>query len=398
MCHTSPATKETFWVNCLASRIDSFIAQQGRIRIERMKNYKVKLLTGLIVTNAACWFASAGSSGGIPEPDLVMYGKVINTSSNANLRLGYGELNWSFQPIGGGTAITGSTILTNINNQFSYILHIPCETPVFGYSASTNTIQLTAAGITLNRAYVTWNGTNLLSLAQPALSNTTFYSTDRGRIEQVDLNVSSPLVFDPNNGLPIDWELTYFGRTGIDPNDDPDHDGMSNFAEYKAGTNPNDPLSGLRFTQILAVKGGVQLKWLSADFKSYALQRSLALSANFVDIMTGIAATAPTNSILDTTATGFGPYFYRLRLEDALSVNPVTPLLITSIRPDALGGIRIDWLSRSNSFYAIQRSPNLASGFIDLNTNIPATPPTNSFRDISATGFGPYFYRLRLGP
>src|SRR5205814_3337654 len=120
------------------------------------------------------------------------------------------------------------------------------------------------------------------SYAQPALTNTAFFSNDRGRIERVDLTVSSPIVIDPLNGLPVDWELSYFGRTGIDPFADPDRDGMNNLAEYRAGTDPNDAASELRFTEILPVQNGIRLKWLSADYKLYALQRASTLSSGFL--------------------------------------------------------------------------------------------------------------------
>jgi hypothetical protein len=155
----------------------------------------------------------------------VMYGAVLNVTSNANLRLGYGTLTWVFQPVGGGAAITASGTLTNIDNQFSYILRIPCETPVPGFSASSNTIQLSSTSITYDRSQVRWDS-NLLAFAQPLLSTTTFSATDRGRIERVDLTVSLPIVID-FNGFPVDWELSYFGRTGIDPNADPDGDGWN---------------------------------------------------------------------------------------------------------------------------------------------------------------------------
>src|ERR1051325_5672622 len=185
-----------------------------------------------------------------------MYGTVLNITSNANLRLGYGTLTCVFRPAGGGSSITAFAALTNINNQFSYLLRIPCETPVAGFALSTNTIQLTTAGITFDRSQITWNN-NLASYAQPSLTNTVFFSNDRGRIERVDLTVSSPIVFDPLNGLPVDWELSYFGRTGIDPFADPDRDGMSNLAEYRAGTDPNNPASGLRLTEILSAQHGI---------------------------------------------------------------------------------------------------------------------------------------------
>jgi hypothetical protein len=35
------------------------------------------------------------------------------------------------------------------------------------------------------------------------------------------------------------WEIKYFGHIGVDPNADPDGDGLSNYQEYSLGTNPN---------------------------------------------------------------------------------------------------------------------------------------------------------------
>ena len=45
--------------------------------------------------------------------------------------------------------------------------------------------------------------------------------------------------FDPDgSGLPVAWELTYFGATGVDANADPDGDGVSNYQEFLDGTDP----------------------------------------------------------------------------------------------------------------------------------------------------------------
>jgi hypothetical protein len=260
-----------------------------------------------------CLCAGRGAGQGIPEPDLVMYGAVLNVRDNADLLLGYGTLTWVFQPLGGGAAITATGTLTNISNQFSYVLRIPCETPVPGYASSSNAIQLRATASTYDRSQVRWN-TNLLDFAVPSQATTIFSATDRGRIERVDLTVSLPVVLD-FNGLPVDWELSHFGRTGIDPSTDPDGDGMSNLAEYRAGTDPNDPNSVFRFIEITPVQGGIRLGWLSANYKTYTLQRSSGPLGTYLDIQTGITAAAPTSTWLDATAPGSGPYFYRLRLE-----------------------------------------------------------------------------------
>jgi hypothetical protein len=337
-----------------------------------------------------------GMAQGLPEPDLVLYGVIKNVRSNANLRIGHGTLTWVFQPAAGGPSITARTTLTNINEYFSYILRIPCETPVPGFSSSSNTILLTSAGTTFNRSQVSWNG-NPLTFVQPSQTNTSFGITDRGRIERVDLDVSVPIVFDAN-GLPVDWQLMYFGRTGIDPRADPDGDGVDNATEYRAGTNPNSLASGLRITEILPVGGGIRLKWTSALFKSYAVQRSTSLDGGFTNIQSQISATAPTNTFIDIDigASGSGPLFYRIQLEDGSPFG--MPFRLISLRPDAFGGLRVEWSSESSKTYAVQRSSNLSTGFADIQINLGGTPPVNSYRDADATGFGPYFYRLRTQP
>ncbi len=43
------------------------------------------------------------------------------------------------------------------------------------------------------------------------------------------------------NGLPDWWEQQHFGHNGVDPNADPDNDGLSNLQEYQNNTDPNNP-------------------------------------------------------------------------------------------------------------------------------------------------------------
>jgi alpha-tubulin suppressor-like RCC1 family protein len=62
-----------------------------------------------------------------------------------------------------------------------------------------------------------------------------------GAVTSAPVNVS---YLDPDgSGLPVAWELAYFGVTGVDPNADPDGDGVSNFLEYLDGTDPTNPHS-----------------------------------------------------------------------------------------------------------------------------------------------------------
>jgi pimeloyl-ACP methyl ester carboxylesterase len=52
------------------------------------------------------------------------------------------------------------------------------------------------------------------------------------------IGIVSDLTDTDGNGLPDDWELRYFGAIGVDPQADPDGDGILNGEELGYGTNP----------------------------------------------------------------------------------------------------------------------------------------------------------------
>lgn len=129
------------------------------------------------------------------------------------------------------------------------------------------------------------------------------------------------IVDTDGNGLPDWWELQYFGQlTGTDPNADPDHDGMSNLAEWIAGTNPTNAASSLRLTPVSAKNpSAIAVNWQSVDGKYYWLERATNLATGFgVVIATNITATSPTNTVTDTTAPPGNQGFYRVGVEQLI--------------------------------------------------------------------------------
>jgi hypothetical protein len=120
------------------------------------------------------------------------------------------------------------------------------------------------------------------------------------------------------NGLPDWWELQYFGHlTGTDPNADPDHDGMSNLAEWLAGTNPTNASSCLRLMALPSGNTNVfVVNWPSVAGKYYRLERATNLQTGFNSVVqTNIAATAPTNTETDTAVLPGNTRFYRVGVE-----------------------------------------------------------------------------------
>jgi hypothetical protein len=304
----------------MKTRLESILDTQGSATIASVHNKSLwsdLRRAWLLRFTLAVWLAAGlteeAAPQGIPEPSLVMYGVVRNTQDIDRLRIVFGNLTWFFQPTGGGPVFSVAATLTNINDQFSYVLRVPCETEVPGLTLSSNVLRL---GSSYTRSNAFFNVTNRMTLVDPVQANFSLATTARGRIERVDLDISIILEDLNGNGLPDAWERLFFGQTGVDPSADPDGDGLTNLDEYKAGTNPNDFQSQFRFIRITQQAGGVLLEWPSVTNRIYSVLRSPDILTGFQVLGGNRQATPPLNSHLDVTATPPGPYFYLLRLQD----------------------------------------------------------------------------------
>jgi hypothetical protein len=111
-------------------------------------------------------------------------------------------------------------------------------------------------------------------------------------------------------GLPTDGSADYA---------DTDGDGLNNWQEWIAGTNPTNVFSVLQLLSPSFTNNppGVLLTWQSVTNVNYFLQRSSDIEAQpaFITIESNLVGQAVTTSYLDTNAAGPGPFFYRIRVQ-----------------------------------------------------------------------------------
>jgi alpha-amylase len=102
---------------------------------------------------------------------------------------------------------------------------------------------------------------------------------DNARISGLQVCKLADLYSD-SDGIPDWWRLAYFDHpTGQAADlsragDDADGDGVSNLAEFLAGTNPLDAKSAFRITGINATTNTVEVAWTTQTNHSYQLQQT----------------------------------------------------------------------------------------------------------------------------
>jgi hypothetical protein len=100
---------------------------------------------------------------------------------------------------------------------------------------------------------------------------------------------------------------------------DTDGDGMNNWQEWIAGTDPTNTLSVLKILTPVATNNvtDILVSWQSVSSRTYFLQRSVDLSASpsFSTIQSNIVGQVGTTSYLDTNAADAELLFYRVGIQ-----------------------------------------------------------------------------------
>jgi hypothetical protein len=123
---------------------------------------------------------------------------------------------------------------------------------------------------------------------------------------------------NPSSVISYAW-LQQYGLTNNGSEDyvDTDGDGMNNYQEWIAGTNPTNAASVLKVNFPSRGAPGLTITWQSVTNWTYYLQRStnLMVQPPFITFASNILALSGITAYTDTTATNSGPYFYRVGVQ-----------------------------------------------------------------------------------
>jgi len=130
------------------------------------------------------------------------------------------------------------------------------------------------------------------------------------------VTVSGPAI--PASICSDEWKIYFFGSV-TNPlaadTADPDGDGIPNWMEYLAGTDPTSPNSKLELNGFATPKSQSQagIQWLTAPGKAYELQSCTNLAGGAWNTLTTVTGSGALTNCVDTNA-GSAPHYYRLHL------------------------------------------------------------------------------------
>jgi len=120
----------------------------------------------------------------------------------------------------------------------------------------------------------TWTG--LVTLSGSSGNALVRVLDGNGHLGTSDLFILESAADLNGDGLPDAWQTRYFGTNAVasGPGDDPDHDGFTNLQEFQAGSDPLNPNSAIRISNLRLIDGDVRIQFQSILGKAYRVERS----------------------------------------------------------------------------------------------------------------------------
>ncbi len=198
------------------------------------------------------------------------------------------------------------------------------------------------------------------------------------------------------NGIPDAWEATQFGVISNQRGSamDTDADGLNDFAEFIAGTDPVNPPPPFRLTAQRLPNNIVNLSWPSVTNHSYRVHAS-SNAVVWLPHSAWFAATGTNTSYSFSSATNGAARFFRV--EAAAPASPIAATFRIMARQLINKQIRLDWPSAPGHGYRILGSVNMAA-WSPYSDWIRASGYATGLTLPVATNGAPRFFRVEAQP
>lgn len=253
----------------------------------------------------------------IPEPGIILYGKVTDGSRNAIVPIT--GMSWTISNSDKSIVLSdGAGIETPVlNGETWFIARIPfASTNVQGIATDpvpNSTFETAQAPVIYSRSTVTVNGV-VAQVSAPAGGTFTFPAsagvTDLGRTERVDLVIPHNLGAAYSTWAVARWGNIY--APDASPNADPDHDGQANSFEFTAETDPSDARSNFTVSNCSLTGDNFTFTWPSVPGKTYQIESSATPSGPWTGVGTSITANGPTTTASRPIPPGSARHFFRV--------------------------------------------------------------------------------------
>jgi hypothetical protein len=198
------------------------------------------------------------------------------------------------------------------------------------------------------------------------------------------------------NHLPDSWEQAQFGT--LDPartqSTDTDADGLSDWGEFVAGTDPNNPPPAFRINAERLGSNLLKLSWPSVTNHTYRVHAS-SNAVSLLPVSSWLSATGTNTSYIFSTATNGATRFFRVEAAPPIGSLAGRFALTTTVLPSKQ--IKLTWPSAPGHGYRLLSSTN-ASHWTPYSAWIRATAFGTSLTLPPATNGAPALFRVEAQP